>query len=170
MSLVPGGGGNKKNGGGGERWIIPASDLKGNGVRRTFRLPPHMAEWLKRVVQSRELPFYGKGEGYVMRKGLEMVLKHCEELTGEFKTENMIFTTCTDIIRQQERLVEHRELLTYAESVVDRVVKAGVRGEARRTVKRLRDELEKLDDDAWKKNLLKQFDRKMKVYMEEEDE
>ena len=97
-------------------------------------------------------------------------MKHCQELSGEFKTEEMIFNTCTDILRNQERLVEHREMIAYAEKVVDGMVKAGVKGEVPKTVKKMRLEFEKMEEDAWKKNLLKQFDRKMRAYLEEEED
>ena len=170
MSLVPGKKKKTKEGEREERWLIPASDLKGKGVRANFRLPPHLAEWTNRVENSRDLPFYKRGNGFIYRKGLEMVLKHCQELDGSFKTEEMIFNTCTDILRNQERLVEHREMLAYSENVVDRLVKAGMKGEAKRVVKGLRVEYEKMEDDAWKRNLLKAFDKRMRVHLEDEED
>lgn len=142
-----------------EEFQIPAQDNRGHSARADFRAPPDMVGQVKEIVSKRMFPY--KTPAHLYRHALWRHLQWLKDKDSRLINRLSWMEAFMAIVQKSERRREHGTMMGYLDREIDALTRAGLRDEARALAFQAVNVIANGgDDDAWKREGLKQIRRK----------
>lgn len=135
-----------------EDFMIPAKDGQGQSVRFAVALQPAHDRQIAIILNSRVFPFKTPGDvaRWCIHRGLTQ-LKVMEPVPSVLQQVEAMM----QVLRDEEFHQQFQDFLLHAQRVIQRHVREGAHGEARRLTAALRAKVQQMPDGFWKKRYLK---------------
>lgn len=146
--------------------MVGAVDDKGHSaVIPAIRVPPIMHYQITRIVQSGKYPWKTTADfvRWTMVEGLTK-LSHLSA-DGLLSDANSRMRAMLEVLSAEQVYQDFGEMIGKSKEVVEELERLGYHQRAKRTIKALADEIGRVRDDDWRRDLQRQFEARFKDYL-----
>lgn len=143
-------------------FIIPTQDTKGHSARIGCRTPPGMFHEIEIILQTKTFPWETPSD--FLRYAIYRTLGLCNDMIKDNRVSNLHaqVTAMLTVMREDEEAAFFQDVINKAEKSVGSLLSHNARGPARQLVKRLMDNIDKIDDKYWRERYTEEMHRRFR--------
>lgn len=151
-------------------FIVPTQDTKGHSARMGCRVPPGMIHEVELILQSKVFP-WGTPSDF-LRYAVYRTLSLCNDMMQNSKVSNLHaqVTAMLTVMREDEESAFFQDVINKAEKSVSTLLAHNARGSAKQLIKRLLDNIDRIDDKYWRERYREEMTRRFKHVMDAPDQ
>jgi hypothetical protein len=157
----------KQGGGGLGEFFVPSQDAHGHSARIDFRAIPALKRNIAIMLASHGAATGWQTESDFMRWAVYRAL---DEIAAKFKDGELSnyqrqINAIRSIMDLEAQLLTFNQVLADAESYIKQMVAMGAKDQAKRMLLRVESEINKMDDNSWRKLWKKEFKARFGEYV-----